>query len=232
MPATIRQEAHGIRTTPSLPADGAAGTGLQVFLAESETNDKGPHLKVNGFPSASLTLSRPAGQCEHLDSKGAIHKACHGAAHARRCAPFPPPGEDGGPSLASAGSRDVQSARPRPGRTRLKKKHASHALTADVGIGDTAAAAEFMRADAVIVTGSATGEQPTGADIAEVRARCRLPLYLGSGITPENLPRYYAGADGFIVGSAFKAGGLWSEPVDPRAVERFMSAHARCGASW
>jgi uncharacterized protein len=110
----------------------------------------------------------------------------------------------------------------------VKKKHASHALTADVGIGETAAAAEFMRADAVIVTGSATGELPSEHDVAEVRGCCRLPMYLGSGITPENLPRYFAGADGFIVGSAFKAGGRWSERVDESAVERFMTAHARC----
>ena len=111
----------------------------------------------------------------------------------------------------------------------VKKKHASHAITADVGIGETAAAAEFMRADAVIVTGSATGECPTAADVAEVRGRCRVPLYLGSGITHDNLATYYAGADGFIVGSAFKRDGRWSETVDPRRVERFMEAHARCG---
>ena len=108
----------------------------------------------------------------------------------------------------------------------VKKKHASHAITADVGIGDSAGAAEFMRADAVIVTGSATGEQPSETDVAEVRAKCRLPLYLGSGITPGNLARYYASADGFIVGSAFKADGRWSEAVDVRRVERFMAAHA------
>jgi membrane complex biogenesis BtpA family protein len=111
----------------------------------------------------------------------------------------------------------------------VKKKHASHALTADISIGDTAAAAEFMRADAVIVTGPATGECPSERDIAEVRTRSRLPLYLGSGITPENLERYYACADGFIVGSAFKRDGRWSEAVDARRVERFMEAHARCG---
>ncbi len=110
----------------------------------------------------------------------------------------------------------------------VKKKHASHALTADVGIGDTAAAAEFMRADAVIVTGSATGECPGERDVAEVRERCRLPLYLGSGLTAENLPQYYASADGFIVGSAFKVGGRWHETVDERCVERFMTAYARC----
>ncbi len=110
----------------------------------------------------------------------------------------------------------------------VKKKHASHALTADVGIGETAAAAEFMRADAVIVTGSATGECPAEADVAEVRGRCGLPLYLGSGVTPENQPRYFAGADGFIVGSAFKVRGRWAEGVDPRCVEQFMDAYARC----
>jgi predicted TIM-barrel enzyme len=86
-----------------------------------------------------------------------------------------------------------------------------------------------MRADAVIVTGSATGEEPGADDIGAVRGRCGLPLYLGSGITPENLQRYYADADGFIVGSTFKAAGRWSEPVDARRVERLMTAHARCG---
>jgi uncharacterized protein len=111
----------------------------------------------------------------------------------------------------------------------VKKKHASHALTADVGIGETAGAAEFMRADAVIVTGSATGERPSRQDIDEVRARCRLPLYLGSGITPENLREYYALADGFIVGSAFKTDGRWHGAVDARRVARFMAEHARCG---
>jgi hypothetical protein len=110
----------------------------------------------------------------------------------------------------------------------VKKKHASHAITADVGIGDTAAAAEFMRADAVIVTGSATGEVPNERDIGEVRARCRLPLYLGSGLTAENLDRYWDGADGFIVGSALKKDGRWNETVDARRVEQLMAAHARC----
>jgi len=75
----------------------------------------------------------------------------------------------------------------------VKKKHSSHAIT---------------------------------ADIADVRQQCRLPLILGSGITAENLAHYYPQADGFIVGSFFKMDGRWSETVDPRRVERFMTAHA------
>src|SRR5437879_11621759 len=39
----------------------------------------------------------------------------------------------------------------------IKKKHAAHALTADVDLVETAHAAEFFLADAVIVTGPSTG---------------------------------------------------------------------------
>src|SRR5262247_3519177 len=44
--------------------------------------------------------------------------------------------------------------------TDVKKKHSSHAITADIGLGATAEAVEFMRGDAVIVTGSVTGDPP------------------------------------------------------------------------
>ena len=107
----------------------------------------------------------------------------------------------------------------------VKKKHSSHAITADVGIGETATAVEFMRADAVIVSGAATGLEASDADIADVRQQCRLPLFLGSGVTADNLRRYYPLADGFIVGTFLKKDGRWTEPVDPRRVERLMRAH-------
>jgi membrane complex biogenesis BtpA family protein len=113
----------------------------------------------------------------------------------------------------------------------VKKKHSSHAITADVSIGETAHAVEFMRADAVIVTGVSTGVQPAEQDIVEVRNHCKVPLYLGSGITTENLPGYFPIADGFIVGSTFKREGRWNQAVDRARVERFMAAHAGCGDS-
>ncbi len=106
----------------------------------------------------------------------------------------------------------------------IKKKHSSHALTADVGIGETAHAVEFLRGDAVIVTGAVTGDAPKPADAQEVRAATRLPVLLGSGVTAENVAAFAPFADGFIVGSAFKVGGHWSAPVDPARVRRFMSA--------
>ena len=109
----------------------------------------------------------------------------------------------------------------------VKKKHSAHAITADVDITETAAAVEFMRGDAVIVTGSVTGKAPRPADALAVRRRCGLPLYLGSGVTTANLRKFLPVGDGFIVGSAFKEEGDWAQPVDPRRVAAFMQAHAR-----
>ena|SRR5687767_869746 len=112
----------------------------------------------------------------------------------------------------------------------VKKKHSSHAITADIDVGETAAAVEFMRADAVITSGSVTGAEPSDADLSSVKRHCRLPLYVGSGITADNLPTYYHLADGFIVGTFLKKDGRWTETVDAKRVERLMAAHAGAGA--
>ena len=50
-----------------------------------------------------------------------------------------------------------------------------------------------------------------------------IPTLVGSGVTPDNLIRF-TGADGFIVGSAVKEEGVWSNPVDPMRVDAL--AHA------
>ena len=111
----------------------------------------------------------------------------------------------------------------------VKKKHSAHAITADVGIGETAHAVEFLRGDAVIVTGAVTGDAPQRADVLEVKRKTRLPVYLGSGVTAANLKEFFRQADGFIVGSEFKAGGHWSHAVEPARVEKFMRAHGKLG---
>jgi uncharacterized protein len=109
----------------------------------------------------------------------------------------------------------------------IKKKHSAHAITADVSLGETAHAVEFMRGDAVIVTGAVTGNAPQTSDVFNARKGCGLPVYLGSGVTAKNLRHFYSIADGFIVGSEFKENGMWSRPVDPARVKRFMAAHRK-----
>jgi uncharacterized protein len=103
----------------------------------------------------------------------------------------------------------------------VKKKHSSHAITADISLGLTAEAVAFMRADAIIITGSITGDPPRVEDIAEARAHCRLPIVLGSGVTRDNIAQFLA-ADGFIVGTHFKVDGHWANTVDPARVEAFV----------
>ena len=96
----------------------------------------------------------------------------------------------------------------------IKKKHAAHALTADVDLATTARAAEFSLADAVVVTGISTGIQADPADVSAVSRAISIPTLVGSGLTIENLSRF-AAADGLIVGSAAKRDGVWWNPVDP-----------------
>lgn len=104
----------------------------------------------------------------------------------------------------------------------VKKKHSSHAVTTDISLGETAEAVEFMRGDAVIVTGSATGRPPNIKDVEEVKAHSGLPVVLGSGVDASNVADFFDMADGFIIGSYFKRDGYWSNTVDPERVERLM----------
>src|SRR5215216_1276125 len=56
------------------------------------------------------------------------------------------------------------------------------------------------------------------------RANRRVPVLLGSGVTPENVAEFYDAADGFIIGTYFKEGGLWSNTVEAARVERMVEA--------
>ena len=95
----------------------------------------------------------------------------------------------------------------------IKKKHASHAITGDVDIVESARAAEFLLADGVIVTGTSTGKVTDAGEVFTVHSALDLPVFVGSGVTAENLAEY-AEADGFIVGSSVKKNGVWSDPLD------------------
>ena len=105
----------------------------------------------------------------------------------------------------------------------IKKKHSAHAMTADITLAETARAAEFFMADAIVVTGSSTGAPAEVADVQAAASASRLPVLVASGITPDNFAGY-AEADGYIVGSSVKQGGLWSNPLDPEAVRAVAAA--------
>jgi predicted TIM-barrel enzyme len=57
-----------------------------------------------------------------------------------------------------------------------------------------------------------------------VRAATRLPLLVGSGVTPESVGAILDIADGVIVASALKEDGVWWNAVDEARVRGFMAA--------
>jgi membrane complex biogenesis BtpA family protein len=76
-------------------------------------------------------------------------------------------------------------------------------------------------ADAVIVSGRATGHATRADDVYEaVRCAAGVPVYVGSGVTVENVECVMPPASGVIVGSWLKRDGQASAPVELERVQR------------
>ncbi|WP_319520500.1 BtpA/SgcQ family protein [uncultured Martelella sp.] len=103
-------------------------------------------------------------------------------------------------------------------------KFGAHAITADRTITEQATDAEWFDADVLIATGTRTGSPTQPDEVEDVRSGTNLPVIIGSGLSPEQVPALMAVADGAIVGQWLKQDGLWWNPVDPRRVEELMSA--------
>jgi membrane complex biogenesis BtpA family protein len=104
----------------------------------------------------------------------------------------------------------------------VKKKHGSHSLTIDLDIKDEILQAEFFLADGVIVTSQFTGINPDKSDLIIAKSVTKLPVLIGSGMTPENIQDYMHLADGFIVGSCFRKEGKFLGILEPERLHRFM----------
>jgi hypothetical protein len=80
-------------------------------------------------------------------------------------------------------------------------------------------------ADALVVSGPATGAPTSPTDLARVRrAVPGVPVLVGSGVTPESVGPLLEAADGVIVGTALKRDGDVHNPVDPERVRRLVAA--------
>lgn len=104
----------------------------------------------------------------------------------------------------------------------VKKKHSSHAVTADLTLADVAHGTAFSGADVLIVTGPATGRPADPADVSAA-ATAGLPVAVGSGITLANIGEFIA-AQALIVGSSIKVDGDWRKPVDRQRVRALRDA--------
>lgn len=106
----------------------------------------------------------------------------------------------------------------------IKKKHSSHAITADIDLGETAHTAEFFKADGVIVTGLRTASAPLASEVEEAAAAVKIPTLVGSGVTPENISQFSRHAKGLIVGSYAKKDGHWANACDGKRLDKLVEA--------
>lgn len=104
----------------------------------------------------------------------------------------------------------------------IQKKHAAHALTSDLSLAEIAKGTAFCGADALVVTGIATGE-PTSLEDVQAAKTSGLPVIVGSGVSPDNASSLASLADALIVGTYLKEGGSWRNPVSLPRVRALRS---------
>jgi membrane complex biogenesis BtpA family protein len=95
-------------------------------------------------------------------------------------------------------------------------------ISIEIAARDTA---ERGLADALVVSGTGTGEAAEVDDVSRVRSACPdSPILLGSGVTAANAAMYMEHADGVIVGTSCKKAGELNKPVDPARVAALRKA--------
>lgn len=108
----------------------------------------------------------------------------------------------------------------------LDVKHAAPLVRRSIeDLADDASERAF--ASALIITGRATGAAADPETVADLRAHSAdVPIYIGSGANEQTIP-LMPGATGFIVGTAMKAGGVVTNPVDPARARAIVEAARR-----
>lgn len=104
----------------------------------------------------------------------------------------------------------------------IKKKHASHAITADLPLVDMAKLTKYLEPDGLVISGFTTGAAPAVEDVRSVKENVKLPVYVGSGVTRENVLEFAKVSDYLIVGSYFKKDGYWKNELDNNRICEFM----------
>lgn len=104
----------------------------------------------------------------------------------------------------------------------VQVKHTNMVLP-HVTVESSAKAAAACGADAIIVTGSAIGVETPIEMIQKVKKVVNIPVIAGSGIKPNNINEQLRIADGAIVGSSLKEGGIISNPISLDLVRELLS---------
>ncbi|WP_048149892.1 BtpA/SgcQ family protein [Palaeococcus ferrophilus] len=98
-------------------------------------------------------------------------------------------------------------------------KHAVHFGDFEDSIRDTV---ERGLADAVVISGKATGKPVNVEKLALAKRTSPVPVIVGSGTSYDNLPGLWKYADGFIVGTWTKREGKVENEVSPERARRLV----------
>ena len=124
-----------------------------------------------------------------------------------------------------------------PGLLRKKKSFPSDCLIfADINVKHTYpltamsyedAAHEAIEsfADAIIISGKVTGQNPDIKEVQDIRRHVGdFPIFIGSGVNKDNIRDFLDIADGVIVGSCIKRDGIVTNEVDVNRVKELINA--------
>ncbi len=103
----------------------------------------------------------------------------------------------------------------------VQVKHA-HMLREHITIEQSAKDAASNGADGIIVTGTQVGEETPLDLIKRVKNVVNLPVFAGSGVNAENIHDQLQTADGAIIGSSLKEGGILTNPISYELVKKVL----------
>ena len=95
-------------------------------------------------------------------------------------------------------------------------------------VAERARGAAFMGVDAILISGFAAGASAEMSDLTEAKGAVDdVPVIANTGVTHENVLQVLEVADGAIVGTSLKEGGITWNPVDQARVERMVELAER-----
>lgn len=90
-------------------------------------------------------------------------------------------------------------------------------------LGDSALDAKYFLSDAIIISGTHTGKTTKLDDVKEAKTAVEdFPVLIGSGFSKELASKFFATADGAIVGTSLKKDGVSANVVDRNRVKELM----------
>ncbi len=104
----------------------------------------------------------------------------------------------------------------------VQVKHA-HMLLPQITIEQSAKEAADCGVDGIIVTGSQIGEETPLDFIKRVKQAVSLPVFAGSGVKAGNIREQMQIADGAVIGSSLKEGGILTNPISYELVRNVLS---------